>query len=121
MRTVHLKTETKSRKAWVDGKELDLARSLTFRRHSPTGFSHGYGGSGPAQLALAILLECVSKKEALNNYQDFKWEVIAQLPFGKDIDMYIDIPDYEGKNEDQETSEKGAKSPSNRRTGSDNK
>ena len=30
-------------------KRLDLAN------HSPTGFSWGYGGSGPAQLALAIL------------------------------------------------------------------
>lgn len=37
----------------VDGKPLDPRFDLM--RHSPDGFEYGYGGSGPAQLALALL------------------------------------------------------------------
>jgi len=36
--------------------ELDPRPSLQLRKHSPDGFEWSYGGSGPAQLALAILL-----------------------------------------------------------------
>lgn len=35
---------------------LDPHFSQQFRNHSPDGFEWGYGGSGPAQLALGILL-----------------------------------------------------------------
>ena len=48
--------------------------------HSPTGFSWGYAGSGPAQLALAIL--CHFSKDdqyAIRHYQDFKSEVISRI------------------------------------------
>jgi hypothetical protein len=63
-------------------KKLLPARSLLLRNHSPTGFEWGYGGSGPAQLALAILLDYYGdEKKAANIYQDFKWRVIARLPF----------------------------------------
>jgi hypothetical protein len=34
--------------------------SLTLRNHSPTGFEWGYAGSGPAQLALALLLDALA-------------------------------------------------------------
>ncbi|MCU4744613.1 DUF6166 domain-containing protein [Natronoglomus mannanivorans] len=37
--------------------ELSPDRSLEVRNHGPTGFEWGYNGSGPAQLALAILLD----------------------------------------------------------------
>jgi Family of unknown function (DUF6166) len=48
---------------------------------SPTGFCWGYNGSGPAQLALAILCDYLKNdKEALLLYQDFKSLVIARLP-----------------------------------------
>lgn len=40
----------------IDGVRLDPAPSLKHVRHSPDGFEWGYGGSGPAQLAFAILL-----------------------------------------------------------------
>lgn len=51
------------------------------RNHSPTGFEWGYGGSGPAQLALAIVMDATgSAKKALNIYQKFKFAVIARLP-----------------------------------------
>ena len=40
----------------VDGRALAVGRSLAVWNHSPDGFECGYAGSGPAQLALAILL-----------------------------------------------------------------
>jgi hypothetical protein len=63
----------------VNGEMLDLR--LDLHNHSPDGFEWGYGGSGPAQLALAILADHLGNDEqALNLYQRFKWEVIAKLP-----------------------------------------
>ncbi|MEO6035413.1 MAG: DUF6166 domain-containing protein [Verrucomicrobiota bacterium] len=51
---------------------------LELRNHSPTGFAWGYGGSGPAQLALALLMDALGDAElALKHYQDFKWQVVA--------------------------------------------
>lgn len=48
--------------------------------HSPTGFEWGYLGSGPAQLAFAILLDHLgSVDQARGLYQDFKFQVIAQI------------------------------------------
>jgi len=46
-------------------------------RHSPTGFEYGYGGSGPADLALSILAACVSMEKANRWYGKFKIERIA--------------------------------------------
>ena len=49
--------------------------------HSPDGFEWGYGGSGPAQLALALCLDVLDDKtRAMSVYQDFKFRVIARLP-----------------------------------------
>lgn len=49
--------------------------------HSPTGFAWGYGGSGPAQLALALLADATGDDRfALDVYQSFKWAHIARLP-----------------------------------------
>lgn len=49
--------------------------------HSPTGFEWGYGGSGPADLALNILLKYgVAMEVAEVLHQDFKWEYIAGIP-----------------------------------------
>lgn len=48
--------------------------------HSPDGFQWGYLGSGPAQLALALLFDTTGDKTlALRHYQDFKFEIIANL------------------------------------------
>lgn len=60
-----------------------LARHTKIRNHSPTGFEWGYNGSGPAQLALALLLDVLGsdhKEQALALYQDFKSHVVANLP-----------------------------------------
>jgi len=51
-----------------------------FVRHSPTGFEWGYGGSGPADLALSILVDLIGLAKADQLYQQFKWDVVAQLP-----------------------------------------
>lgn len=55
-------------------------------RHSPDGFQWGYGGSGPSDLALAIMTDYFSRQgvvksleEANGCYQDFKWDFIAKL------------------------------------------
>src|SRR5262245_1194599 len=40
-----------------DAATRDLPARLDLRSHSPTGFEWGYGGSGPAQLALALLAD----------------------------------------------------------------
>jgi hypothetical protein len=71
--------------------------------HSPTGLEWGYGGSGPADTALAILLDATGEADLLPRsafrfplskraraalektrsyslYQRFKWEVVARLP-----------------------------------------
>lgn len=49
----------------------------TLARHSPTGFAWGYGGSGPADLALNVLLLFVDAFEAEHLYQAFKWDFVA--------------------------------------------
>ena len=63
----------------VNGNPLNPR--LDLRNHSPNGFEWGYCGSGPAQLALAILADHLANDEqALDFYQRFKWTVIAELP-----------------------------------------
>ena len=63
----------------VDGTPLDWRSSLAVRNHSPTGPAWGYGGSGPAQLALAILLAVTDEATAERFYQQFKWSVITPI------------------------------------------
>lgn len=60
---------------------LDINPSLKLRNHSPTGFEWGYGGSGPAQLALALLYDVTKdRRESLEWYQRFKVDKIMHLP-----------------------------------------
>jgi len=58
--------------------------------HSPTGFGWGYGGSGPADLALNMLYDYLIRTKcegarcmALDLHQSFKWDFIAQA--GKEL------------------------------------
>lgn len=66
--------------------------------HSPSGFEWGYGGSGPADLALCLLEDALIRMDYADPYppvdcyrgrctslawrlhQSFKWAVIALLP-----------------------------------------
>jgi len=67
----------------VDGnKSMILDPRFDLICHSPTGFEWGYGGSGPAQLALAILADFLGNDHlALKLYQFFKNDVITKLPY----------------------------------------
>jgi hypothetical protein len=58
---------------------LDLRLDLA--NHSPTGFAWGYGGSGPTQLALAILADALDDApRALSLYRELKGSLTARLP-----------------------------------------
>lgn len=66
----------------VDGEaiEYSLAPYLHLVNHSPTGFAWGYGGSGPAQLALAILADYLGDNDrAVALHQRFKFAVVSRL------------------------------------------
>lgn len=64
----------------IRNKQYVLPPRFDLDNHSPTGFEWGYGGSGPAQLALAILADALDDDErALRLHQKFKWQVIAVL------------------------------------------
>jgi hypothetical protein len=58
-----------------------LKPRLDLWNHSPTGFEWGYGGSGPAQLALALLADHLGDDaEAVALHQSFKFAVVVKLP-----------------------------------------
>jgi hypothetical protein len=64
-----------------NGKQRVLPPRHDLRNHSPDGFAWGYGGSGPAQLALAMLADATGDDAlAQRHYQDFKFAKIAGLP-----------------------------------------
>ena len=72
-------------KVTKDGKVLSPKASQRLFNHSPNGFAWGYGGSGPAQLALALLLDVTRDKGmALAHYQRFEWDVIASFRMGSE-------------------------------------
>lgn len=65
------------------------------KHHSPTGFECGFGGSGPAELALNVLHQLMPPKgdhmdrlfgssvvsnDAAHLHQEFKWRFISSMP-----------------------------------------
>lgn len=72
-----------------DGKPpriLSLDRSLRVVQHSPAGFNFGYGGSGPSQLAFAILQDYLDRDDIpANIYQAFKADFIEGAKDGERI------------------------------------
>ena len=59
---------------------LGIFKARNCANHSPSGFSWGYAGSGPAQLALALLLDYTDDEDvALKEYMEFKTKVVSQL------------------------------------------
>jgi len=67
-----------------NGQPLSPKPSQKIRNYSPNGFNWGYGGSGPAQLALALLLDVTGDRTlAFNYHQQFKWEKIATLELNR--------------------------------------
>jgi len=63
----------------IDGYILDPGPSLEVCNHSPDGFEWAYNGSGPAQLALALLMWCFPTWVAEKYHQKFKEDVISRL------------------------------------------
>jgi hypothetical protein len=61
-----------------DARELDPR--FQDCNKSPTGFEWGYTGSGPTQLAFAILADAMHVQVAHALMQKFKFAVIALLP-----------------------------------------
>jgi len=61
-----------------DGTGLSPKPSQEIYNHSPDGFNYSYGGSGPAQLALALLLDVTGDRDLSCRYhQTFKWHFVA--------------------------------------------
>ena len=62
----------------VDGDTLPKRYDLLSA--SPSGYAWAYSGSGPAQLAIAILAHAYDDEFATMHYQQFKREVVSELP-----------------------------------------
>ena len=78
--------------------EYELDPHLDWVDHSPTGFQWGYEGSGPAQLAFAILCDTYDHMYARKHYQAFKQDVIAKFPMHErwELDV-LDIQEWSGR------------------------
>jgi len=59
------------------GAKINIRRRIVY--HSPTGFEFGYGGSGPADLALNILYLFLDFPRAWKLHKSFKWDFIAVM------------------------------------------
>jgi hypothetical protein len=78
---VRIAGEWQTRTVTVDGRPLDPQPSQQVSNHSPDGFAWGYAGSGPAQLALAILLHYgLHPRRATWLHQALKADLIQGLP-----------------------------------------
>lgn len=62
----------------VNGEPLDCRYDLLSA--SPAGFEWNYRGSGPAQLAIALLAHALNDHFAATHYQRFKRNVVTELP-----------------------------------------
>ena len=68
------------------GEPYPLPLRLDLRNHSPDGFNFGYGGSGPAQLALALCADVLgSDRLATQAYQGVK----AALLINRPVDAFV--------------------------------
>ena len=62
-------------------------------RHSPTGINWGYGGAGPADLALSVLLALVPE-QAEELFWLFSKEVVARVPYAGGVLRAADVRDW---------------------------
>lgn len=67
---------------YIDGNAVITVNEKPLKhivRHSPTGFSWGYGGSGPADTALSVLTDLFGGFSDLADifYLGFKWDFVA--------------------------------------------
>jgi len=94
----------RTKEVFIDGIKLNLEDSLSIINHSPDGFNWNYCGSGPAQLALAILLEVFGKEKALRYYQVFKQGFIARLP-ASNFTRYLSLEQWKERYEEDNKKE----------------
>jgi len=102
---MRIKGKMETRQIWLNNIELHPEKSQKLYNHSPDGFNWGYGGSGPAQLALAILLEYYNAEIARKYYQDFKRDIICGLP-QSDFEQVIGIDKWFSKQQEKELGSK---------------
>lgn len=92
-------------RASVVHRPKDIIPLKHIEKHSPDGFNFGYGGSGPADLALSILCDWFGedprpidlnrgKFKAQAYYQDFKWQFIAPIKGEKFVLMGAEIAEF---------------------------
>lgn len=84
----------------IDGEPAPFEESLKLWNHSPTGCAWGYGGSGPAQTALAVLLAVVGPELAVKHHQRFKDVFVVWLPqmdcrFEVDVKAWVESQEGE--------------------------
>jgi hypothetical protein len=89
--TNEIKGEFESGRVWVDGKKLMLVPSLKVFNHSPDGFAWGYASSGPAQLALTVLMVFIDNDSAVRLHQTFKSDALVSLDRESDFTILIDV------------------------------
>lgn len=91
----------------IDGREIKREKinsCTSFVNHSPDGFQWGYLGSGPAQLAFAILFDFIVENNKNNTiiesvnltkkyYQKFKEDVISKIHKENDFNLDASIID----------------------------
>jgi len=84
----------------VDGKAL--APRLDLSNHSPDGFEWGYGGSGPAQLALALCADVLhDDAKALRVHQAVKRTLVAFINTHRFVLSEQDVLDHIARAEAQ--------------------
>jgi hypothetical protein len=76
---------------YVNGQLLYIEPSQAIHDHAPE-FEWAYGGSGPSQLALAILYDYTDDKDlSLEHYEQFKWDFLAVAAFDGFVITSMDI------------------------------
>ncbi len=87
---IHIKAKHSTKQVFINGVHIIPDGSLRIRNHSPDGFNWGYGGSGPAQFALGLLMLYVDADTAQLHYQDLKFGWVAGLP-QRDLDIHVNL------------------------------
>ena len=75
---------------YVNGNFLRIEPSQKVHNHS-SQFNWGFGGSGSAQLALAILMKFMDEQSAHKYHQPFKFKVVASWKQGEDFEVRINL------------------------------
>ncbi|MHB1826781.1 MAG: DUF6166 domain-containing protein [Steroidobacteraceae bacterium] len=108
-------------RVWREADGALQASVAHLAHHSPSGFECGYGGSGPADLALSILAAFVPARAdgpterlykgarcsrfAWMHHQRFKWDLIATLPKEGGVLSAADIREWIAAREAEVTEE----------------